>query len=180
MAQISSEAIAASTTALQAGDAQAALGVRNSEFGQESGVFDDSIRCTIEYILCKTPQALADCPQPVLAPVRIAAAMMELWGTNRLRDVTSAADTADYRLERSTIAHMLLSHASFLRSLADFRRVGISRVRLLAARLPDDCRTCRAADGKAFCIDVVPELPLVRCRCKGGCRVIVITDYPNA
>lgn len=120
---------------------------------------------------------LGHCPQPALAPARVAAAMMELWGTNRLGEVAVAADeTSSYRFDRGTIAHMLLCHASFLRSLEDFRRVGISRVKLLAAGLPDDCRACRAADAKTFAIEAVPELPLVDCSCRGGCKLVVIAD----
>ncbi len=180
MAQISPEAIAATTAALQARDVAGALRARNREYGQSSGTFDDSVCCTIEFALGRTPKALADCPQHALEPARIAAAMMELWGTNRLKEVTSAADMWDYRLDRATVAHMLLSHASSLRSLQAFRHAGISRVKLLAARLPSDCCTCRAADGKAFPISTVPELPLLRCRCDGGCKVIVIADSPHA
>src|SRR5438105_7633177 len=111
MAQISSEAITASATAVRAGDVRLALSVRNHEYAQDGGVFDDSVRRTIEYILGKTPRVLADCPKRVLSPARLAAAMMELWGTNRLREVASDSDSTGYRFDRATIAHMLLSHA---------------------------------------------------------------------
>jgi hypothetical protein len=81
----------------------------------------------------------------------------------------------NYRFGTDAIAHMLHSHGCFLRSLEEFRRVGISRVRLLGA---DDCAACQAADHRTFAVDAVPELPLADCTCAGryGCRVIVIAD----
>jgi len=178
MARLSTEALAYSAAALQSGDVQAALAVRNREFYRESGTFEDSIVRTVEHILNSTPGLLADCPRQVLEPLRIAAAMMELWGTNSIREFVTIEGQLDYRFGTDAIAHMLHSHGCFLRSLEDFRRVGISDVKLLGAHGSDDCEACRAADGSSFTIDTVPELPLATCTCEDryGCRVIVIAD----
>jgi hypothetical protein len=174
MAKISSEAIAASTAALQTRDVQAALHVRNREHGQASGTFDDSVCCTIEFVLGRTPKALADCPQRALEPARIAAAMMELWGTNRLREVTSAADMWDYRLDRGTVAHMLLSHAAYLCRLAQIKETSLRNVEVLPPGLPEDCAVCRHISGRRFTVDDVPELPLVDCTCPDYCKCVLI------
>ncbi len=178
MAKLSQEALAYSASALQSGDVQAALTVRNREYHQTGGSFDDSIARTMEHILKSTPALLVDCPQQVLEPLRIAAAMMELWGTNSIRDFVTIEGELDYRFGTDAIAHMLHSHGSFLRSLEDFRRVGISSVKLLGSHGSHDCEACQAADGSAFTIDTVPELPLATCTCEDryGCRVIVIAD----
>ena len=178
MAKISEEALAYSATALQSGDLQAALAVRNREYHQTDGSFDEPIVRTMEHILKSTPALLADCPRQVLEPLRIAAAMMELWGTNGIRAFVTIEGELDYRFGTDAIAHMLHSHGCFLRSLEDFRLVGISGVRLLGAHCSDDCEACQSADGSSFTIDTVPELPLVACTCKDryGCRVIVIAD----
>jgi hypothetical protein len=80
MARVSAESIAYSAAALQAGDVREAISARNREFCQEGGSFDDSVVRTMELILSRTPTLLADCLPEVLEPLRIAAAMMELWG----------------------------------------------------------------------------------------------------
>ena len=178
MARISTATLAQSATALQCGDVQAALAVRNREYGRSGGAFDDSIVSTIEHILRSTPALLADCPSPALEPLRIAAAMMELWGTNSVRDFVTIEGKLEYRFGPDAIAHMLHTHGCFLRSLEEFRRVGISRVRLLGGNSSDDCEACRAADGQSFTVDTVPELPLASCTCKDryGCRLLMIAD----
>jgi|SRR5579884_1521711 len=176
MAKLGIEALARSAMALQAGDVQAALAIRNREYRQTGDPFDDSTVRTIQHILKSTPALLADCEPQVREPLRIAAAMMELWGTNGIRDFVTIEGELDYRFGTDAIAHMLHSHGSFLRSIEDFRRVDITKVKLLGGHRPDDCAACRAADGKSFTVDTVPELPLVSCNCKDkfGCGVIVI------
>jgi hypothetical protein len=178
MARLSAESIGYSAAALQAGDVHEAIAVRNREFGQESGSLDDSVVRTMELILSRTPALLADCPPQVLEPLRIAAAMMELWGENSIRHFVTIEGELDYRFGTDAIAHMLHSHGCFLRSIEEFRRVGISSVRLLGAHGSDDCEACLAADGKPFTVDTVPELPLADCTCEDryGCRVIVIAN----
>lgn len=182
MARLSTEAIAYSAAALQVGDVQEALAVRNREFGRESGTFDDSVVRTIEFILGHTPVLLADCPSEVLEPLRIAAAMLELWGESSIRRFVTIEGELDYRFGTDAIAHMLHSHGCFLRSLEEFRSAGISRVSLLGAQGSGDCAACRAADGKKFTVDSVPELPLADCICedKYGCKLIVIADADAA
>jgi hypothetical protein len=181
MARLGIEAIAYSAAALQARNVQEALAIRNQEFGQDGGAFDESVIVTIKFTLARTPALLADCPTAVLEPLRIAAAMMELWGENSIRRFVTIEGDLDYRFSTDAIAHMLHSHGCFLRSLDEFRRVGISSVRLLGASSPDDCPVCRTADGKKFPIDAVPEVPLSDCRCQGnyGCGVMVIADAGN-
>lgn len=178
MARPSSDSIAYSAAALQAGDVQEALAVRNREFRQGSGTFDDSVVRTIEFILGHTPALLADCPSEVLEPLRIAAAMLELWGESSIRRFVTIEGELDYRFGTDAIAQMLHSHGCFLRSLEDFRRVGISRVSLLGPHSSDDCAACRAADGMKCTVDSVPQLPLSDCTCENryGCRLTVIAD----
>lgn len=104
MSRISTEALAQSATALQRGDVRAAMTVRDRENGQSGGAFDDSIVSTIEHILGSTPALLLDCPAQVLEPLRIAAAMMELWGTNSIRNFVTIEGELDYRFGTDAVA----------------------------------------------------------------------------
>jgi hypothetical protein len=176
MAKLTIEALAHSAAALQSRDFKAALDVRDREYGPGHGTFDDCVVRTMELILSRTPALLSDCPPEILEPLRVAAAMMELWGVSGIRQFVSIDGELDYHFEPKAIANMLHSHACFLRSLEGFRRSGITTVKLLGSGNLDDCEACRAADGGIFTIDTVPELPLATCRCETGygCRVIVI------
>ena len=174
MAKPSADAIAYSAAALQSGDVQEALEVRNREFRQATGSFDESIVRTMQLILTCTPQMLADCPTEVVEPLRVAAAMMELWGTNTIRDFVTIDGEIDYRLDAQKIAHMLHMHGNFLRAVKDFRGSGITRVELIRSGNSRDCKECRALGGKLFSVDEVPELPLATCRCKDGCALWVV------
>jgi hypothetical protein len=174
MSKLSAEAIAYSAAAIQARDLKEALRIRDREYGQDDGTFDDFTFRTMELILNHTPALLADCPPEYIEPLRIAAAMMELWGTNSIRHFAIIDGELDYRFDENAIAYNLLSHACFLRSLENFREVGLTNVKLRGSGNADDCKACRAADGATFTIDTVPELPLATCRCNTGygCRVI--------
>lgn len=170
---ISDEALALSRKAFEQADVQLALSIRGREYGQSSDAFHEMFQEELTWILGKTPLALSDCPSNALARGRIAAAMITLWGVSRLREVRISVEESDYRFDTQTIAYLLTTHAAYLRTLLGCRRAGISQVRLLGSGLPGVCSVCRAADGKKYAIDRVPELPLVRCRCAGGCKMIV-------
>jgi hypothetical protein len=178
MARLSAEALGYSATALQAHDLKAALAIRDREYRQTGSAFDDAIVRTMQLILDRTPALLADCPQEILAPLRVAAAMMELWGTNNIRQFVSIEGELNYRFDAETIAHSLHSHASFLNRMEGFRESGFTHVSFLGTKDDDNCEACRASDGLRFTIDEVPELPLANCRCETGygCRIIPIVE----
>jgi len=79
-------------------------------------------------------------------------------------------------MDANEVAYLLHSHGCFLQRLDELCRHHVSNVALLGLNNSADCHACRAADGKKFTIDAVPELPLVDCECRTGygCRVIVI------
>lgn len=176
MARLKTQALYESAAALQSGDPKAALAVRNREYSQESGTFDDSTLRVMEFILSRTPALLADCPVEILEPLRAAAAMMELWGVNSIKQFVTITGEWNYRLDAKVTAYMLHSHGCFMQRLESFQNVGIVSVKLLGSHDSNDCEACRSADGTAFSIEEVPELPLATCRCETGygCRVIVI------
>lgn len=178
MPKPSYEAIEESSSALQAGDLDGALQIRNRELAQVSGTFDAPAAQVMNYILTRTPALLADCPPAIVQQLRVPAAMMELWGTNRIKQFLAMEPRIDYRFDAQVIANMLHSHACFLQRIEEFRAVGVSRVRLLGSGGSDDCDVCREVEDAAFTVDTVPEIPLANCHCETGhgCRVMVIAD----
>ena len=177
MPSISHEALADSAAALQSGDINAALQVRNREEHRGPSDFDDTTIEVIKLTLERTPVLLRDCPAEYLAPLRIAAAMMELWGTNNIRQFVTIDGEIDYRFNEEGIAHGLLCHGSFLSRLQRMRSAGVKRVKFLGTGDPDDCEACRAANDQVHDISDVPELPLPDCQCDSGhgwCRLMAI------
>jgi len=81
---ISQEALARSATALQAKAVAEALHIRGAEQGFTS--FDRSSVAVIEFTLHRTQTILHDCPAGIIKPLRVGAAMMELWGRNNIKD----------------------------------------------------------------------------------------------
>ena len=176
MPSVSQEALADSAAALQSGDIDAALLVRNREEHRGPSDFDDTTIEVIRLTLERTPVLLRDCPPEYLAPLRIAAAMMELWGTNNIRHFVRIEGEIDYRLDEEGIAHSLHSHACFLARIQSIGEAGIGRVKLLGSGDPTDCDACCAAHDQVYDIADVPELPLADCRCESGygCRLVAI------
>jgi hypothetical protein len=176
MARITTGAIVASATALQEGDINGALAVRDAEYHQACSAFDDVVSRRVELMLSHTPQLLRDCPSAILEPLRVTAALMELWGVSSIRQFVTIEGESDYRFDPPAIANMLHSHGCYLQKLEDLRRLGFLLVRLQGSGHSDDCEVCLAADGMSFSIDTVPELPLTTCSCKTGygCRVIML------
>ncbi len=105
--------------------------------------------------------------------LRLAAAMIHLWGTNDpspwLPD-----NSGDDKTVLVTEARMLLFHALNRVRLQEMKEAGIRRVKILSPRNSDDCPTCRSNDGKTYPIDGVPILPHEGCTCECGCRCITI------
>jgi hypothetical protein len=169
-------AIMESKAALESGDANHALEIRKLVYGEEAGAGDVSSMRILELILTRTPALFANYPPTVLQPIRIAAALMELWGTNTIPDLVKNEDMPDQRFSPQAIGHMLHSHACFLKKIEEFRAVGIKRVEFIGSNDPTDCQACQEADGESYTTEGVPELPLVDCQCKSpyGCRLKVI------
>ena len=122
MPRPSYEAIEESLAALQAGDLDGALRVRNRELAQARGTFDAPTSQVMNFILTRTPALLADCPPAIVQQLRGPAAMMELWGTNRIKQFVGMEPRIDYRFDAQVIANMLHSHACFLQRIEEFRR----------------------------------------------------------
>jgi hypothetical protein len=168
-------AIKESMAALESGDAHRAFEIRNLVYGEEAGS-NVSTQRIVELILTRTPALFVGYPAEVLQPLRIAAALMELWGTNTIADQVRNEGTPDQRFSPQAIGHMLHSHACFLKKLEEFKAVGIKRVEFLGSKDPADCKACQEANGQSYTTEDVPELPLTTCQCKSpyGCRLKVI------
>jgi hypothetical protein len=169
--KLSDDEVAKATDALRRGDARAAAHICLSA----SNVFFNSLVADVEYVLTRTPQALSDCPNEILQPLRIAAGLMILGGyAHPIRRFIAADAEYNYRYTPETVAHLLTNHASFLRNRTSIADVGLKAVKILGSGLPDECSACRQISQRRFAVADAPELPLADCTCPGGCKCVLV------
>ena len=165
---INPDALADATDALLHSDIMGAIKACKSDRGDLFG--EEGLAEEVRLILTQTPKALSDCPDSILNPLRVATALMVLWGTSSLRSLISIEGDYPYRRTPDAVAHLLCSYAGHVLKLSQWRRTRISKVKVLASGLAADCSICRKASQKTFPIADAPELPHANCRCRDWCK----------
>ena len=100
--------------------------------------------------------------EKALAAIRVAAAMMHLWGTNNPSPYLEEGlnhDEVDWAVE----ARMLLFRALGILRLQEMKSAGIQRVKVLGSGGRARCQACRSDDQTAYSIDCAPVLPHELC-----------------
>ena len=112
--------------------------------------------------------------EKVLRNIRVAAAMMQLWGTNNPKSYLEAGLSleVDWVVETG----LLLSRALGIVRLEEMKAAGIERVQVLASGDPADCEKCIADNNKTYQIGSAPFLPHQECTCQTGCRCILLAS----
>jgi len=107
--------------------------------------------------------------------IRVAAAMMHLWGTNNPKPYLEKSlnyDEVDWEVE----TRMLLSRALGIVHLQEIKSAGIQRVRVLGSGSVGDCQVCRSDSEVVYPVAQAPVLPHVGCCCPNGCRCILVAE----
>lgn len=122
----------------------------------------------LRYIFSKTPQALIKSGLNITEKMRIAAGLIQLWGSPARAGLTHDESVI-------TAARLLVSHAHYLSVLDDCRqRIWLSEpvtVRVYTCNDQFVCPACRKVTlQEKYKIDEVPEFPIAECTCKLGCR----------
>ena len=169
----SDKTLSKAANALKRGDASKAVGIcliAGTRF------FDaPSLVAEIDYVLTRTPQILADCPDDILGPIRIAAGLMLLaGGAHRIRRFIATNADYNYRYKAESVAHLLSSHSSYLLRRASITNTRIKTVQVLNSDLPDVCSVCLEISQRRFTVADVPELPHSDCTHPDGCRCVLI------
>jgi hypothetical protein len=111
--------------------------------------------------------------EKALANLRVAAAMMQLWGTNNPRPYLEEGlnyDEVDWSVE----AMMLLSRGLGIVGLQAMKSAGIQKVKVLGSGVRGRCLACRSDDQVVYLIDRAPVLPHEVCSCHSGCGCILV------
>jgi hypothetical protein len=122
------------------------------------------------------PRILHGLAEAEWEPLRIAAAMMHLWGTNEATKWLPTDFVGIPKFNHDTAARMVLFYGQHRRNMADYlekgRDLGIKKVEILGSS--DSCPQCKKLAGKTYVIDKVPELPYEKCTHEMGCRCEVL------
>jgi len=117
------------------------------------------------------PRILAKLTEEQLASLRLPAAMMYLWGTNRGdRWLPRQSGRVYGRFDADTAATMLLFYGQNQRRLTEYRANYLIRGVGILDYTGDSCAACRRLIGKTYSLAKPPELPNPACTSETGCR----------
>ncbi len=168
----------ASLAALTRGDLSSAMEIVRSFEGKrvlsrglnaDWGKPDPAQVIVLKTILSATPGILSDVEREAMPSLRIAAGMMELWGTNQARNWLPEGFDCGSHLGNDSAARMLLFAGYQQRDLTDWRESKVVKsVEVLAS--PDSCPACAKFSKKRYSLKNCPELPHPGCTHEFGCR----------
>jgi len=115
----------------------------------------------------KPPRIIVRLGNEKLEALRIAAAMMALWGENKAKQWLPPDFEAGLPFDNDTVVRMINFQAVHRATLERYRSEGLEYVEVFPA--PDSCEACRKLAG-SYKLNDAPELPNEYCTGKMGCR----------
>ena len=128
----------------------------------------------LKAIFNSTPAILQRIEENRLKQLRLAACLMQLWGTNTARDWLPDGFDTGIALNGDTACRMFVFYASHLRNMKGYKEAGVLTVEVLGAGDGDTCSECRKINGKIYQLKNVPDLPYAKCTCEIGCRCTTV------
>lgn len=120
------------------------------------------------------PEILSKLEDAKLEPLRIGAAMMELWGENRASKWLPADFETGISMDKDSAARMLVFNAQGKETLKEFNESGVVKyIEILAT--PDSCESCKKLKGKRYKLSEAPKLPNPNCTHELGCRCVYLS-----
>lgn len=144
------------------------LGIDWENYNVESGA--ESLKTIFE----RTPGILKDIKENRLDKLCLAAAMMQLWGTNTAAQWLPDGFETGIRLDRDAACRMFVFHAAHLRNMAGYKEACVKTVEVSSVDDGNTCSDCRKISGKKYKLESVPELPYAKCTCDIGCRCTTV------
>jgi hypothetical protein len=128
----------------------------------------------LEIIFSSWPLLLAGIPEDLVMPLRIGAAMIELFGEYHPGDPCPVEPIQGTHLNAIAAMRMICFHAIHKISITEYQQMGATRVRILGGDDEESCPQCTALNGKSFPIESAPELPHATCTSECGCRCMAM------
>ncbi len=173
-----SEAVAKSLTALVNDDVETAVGIASSFHGGAGSLYENETIDLVRFILEHEYTPDPTIKPKVLAPLRIAAAAMELWGEVRLGDFADVSGTWKYKHDPETLTVLLHRTGLEQHRLLRLRQMGALVVRVRSNRPAGHCPACTRDLGRTFAIAEAPFLPHPDCSCDAPCQCSYLAVRP--
>lgn len=122
----------------------------------------------------QTPRILEEVSHEHLTALRVVASMSLIFG-GRIKKSWLPNEAVHPTLENDAAARMLIFAQNHRRELAELKRAGFKKVRVLAAQDANTCESCRSL-AKVYPINKVPELPNPNCTSPWGCRCTLVAE----
>lgn len=146
------------------------LGVDWKNYDIEAGVK------YLRYIFEGTPEILKGIEKEQLEVLRLAAAMMNIWGTNTAKSWLPEGFETGIHLDGDVASRMLVFYSSHIENMRGYRLASAKAVEVVGVDDENACSECKKISGKKYKLEKVPELPYAKCTCVRGCRCIAIAD----
>lgn len=130
----------------------------------------------LQVIFGETPSILDSIDKIRLENLRLAAGMMQLWGTNSAQPWLVEDFETGTHLNKDAAARMLIFYASHLRDMKQYKEAGVKTVRISGVDDTNICAACRKINRIKYKINNVPELPNPQCTSDIGCRCMTVAD----
>jgi hypothetical protein len=117
----------------------------------------------------KPPKIIVRLGKEKLEAIRIAGAMMALWGENKAEKWLPENFETNMPFDYDTVVRMMNFYAQHKAELEADRKSGVVKGFKIVSS-GDSCESCKKLNGKCFSFNDVPELPYEHCTHKMGCR----------
>lgn len=130
----------------------------------------------LDFIFTGWPEMLKMVNSDLKPPLRLGAAMMQLFAETRADKWFEELPDTGSHLHPNTVMRMICFYGKHQRDMQEFKRMGVNTVRILGGDDDESCPHCAAINGKKFPLNKVPELPLATCTSPCGCRCMALAN----
>ena len=164
------QSVAESLTALESGDIEHAVSLSCEHSGKEGALYEQDTVSIVRTILEHDYTPDERLKERVLAPLRVVAAAMELWGSEEASQYAEITGNWDYRYNPAIALKLLHIAGVEKHRLKGLEAMGVEQVKITFPEATPLCAACAALQGQVFAIAEAPMLPLAACTGEVPCN----------
>lgn len=164
-----SDAVSKSLNALLSDDIETAVSISSDFSGGAGSLFDNETANIVRFILGHDYSPDPSIQPEVLAPLRIIAAAMELWGDINLAEHADVSGEWNHKHPPEVVTRLLHTAGLEQHRLARLQQMGAREISVRSNRESGHCPACRADLGRIYPAASAPLLPHPDCSCESAC-----------
>lgn len=130
----------------------------------------------LAYIFNARPKILAKVSEEHLNRLRLAGAMIHLWGTSRVVASVPLDFETGLIMDNESAARMCFFYAAQKVGQESWSEIGVTHATISGAQDGQGCPECARIRGKRYRVDRLPEIPYEKCTCELGCRCSALPE----